>query len=105
MDITYIRMARGFVYLGCPARIRSAVAYCRSRVSITMEAAFCVGELEDARAGDTKSESLDTDQAAQFTGSAFTGVCSKTTLRSAWMARALGETTSSLSGFGAALQI
>jgi putative transposase len=47
MDITYIPMARGFVYLAVvldwfSRRVLS------SRVSITMEAAFCVETLEDA---------------------------------------------------------
>jgi putative transposase len=49
MDITYIPMARGFVYLAvvldwATRRVRSW------RLSITMEAAFCVETLEDALA-------------------------------------------------------
>ena len=44
------------------------------RVSITMEAAFCVEALEDALARHSKPEVFNTDQGSQFTGSAFTGV-------------------------------
>ena len=46
------------------------------RVSITMEAAFCVETLEDALARHGKPEILNTDQGSQFTGAAFTGVTS-----------------------------
>jgi putative transposase len=44
------------------------------RLSITMEAAFCVETLEDAMAHHGKPEIFNTDQGSQFTGSAFTGV-------------------------------
>jgi putative transposase len=47
------------------------------RVSITMEAAFCVEALEDALARDGKPEIFNTDQGSQFTGAAFTGVLIK----------------------------
>ena len=72
MDITYIPMARGFVYR-CRARLvrRRVLSW---RVSITMEAAFCVEALEDALARHGKPEVFNTDQGSQFTGSAFTGV-------------------------------
>jgi putative transposase len=44
------------------------------RLSITMEAAFCVETLEDALARHGKLEIFNTDQDSQFTGAAFTGV-------------------------------
>src|SRR5450830_1330209 len=44
------------------------------RLSITMEAAFCVETLEDALARHGKPEIFNTDQGSQFTGSSFTGV-------------------------------
>jgi putative transposase len=44
------------------------------RLSITMEAAFCVETLKDALAHHGKPEIFNTDQGSQFTGSAFTGV-------------------------------
>src|SRR5450631_8536 len=76
MDITYITMERGSVYLAVvldwfSRRVRSW------RVSITMEAAFCVETLEDALARHGKPEIFNTDQGSQFTGAAFTGVLIK----------------------------
>ena len=73
MDITYIRMARGFVYLAAVLDwfSRRVLSW---RVSITMEAAFCVETLEEALANHGKPEIFNTDQGSQFTGSAFTGV-------------------------------
>jgi putative transposase len=47
------------------------------RLSITMEAAFCVETLEDALARHGKPEIFNTDQGSQFTGAAFTGVLVK----------------------------
>jgi putative transposase len=44
------------------------------RVSITMEAAFCVETLQDALAKHGKPAIFNTDQGSQFTGAAFTGV-------------------------------
>ena len=73
MDITYIPMARGFVYLAVVLDwfSRRVLAW---RVSITMEAAFCVETLEDALAHHGKPDIFNTDQGSQFTGLAFTGV-------------------------------
>jgi putative transposase len=73
MDITYIPMARGFVYLAVVLdwATRRVLSW---RLSITMEAAFCVETLEDALACHGKPEIFNTDQGSQFTGSAFTGV-------------------------------
>ena len=73
MDITYIPMARGFVYLAVVLDwfTRRVLSW---RVSITMEAAFCVETLEDALAKHGKPEIFNTDQGSQFTGAAFTGV-------------------------------
>ena len=72
-DITYIPMARGFVYL-CAVMdwfTRRVLAW---RVSNTMEAEFCVETLEDALASHDKPEIFNSDQGSQFTGTAFTGV-------------------------------
>ncbi|TET53032.1 MAG: IS3 family transposase [Anaerolineales bacterium] len=76
MDITYIPMARGFVYLAVVLDwfSRRVLSW---RVSITMEAAFCVEALEDALARHGKPEIFNTDQGSQFTGAAFTGVLIK----------------------------
>jgi putative transposase len=73
MDITYIPMAKGFVYLAVVLdwATRCVLSW---RVSITMEAAFCVETLEDALARHGRPEIFNTDQGSQFTGMAFTGV-------------------------------
>ena len=44
------------------------------RLSITMEAAFCVETLEDALARHRKPDIFNMDQGSQFTGQPFTGV-------------------------------
>jgi putative transposase len=73
MDITYIPMARGYVYLAVVLdwASRRVLSW---RVSITMEAAFCVDTLQDALEKHGKPEIFNTDQGSQFTGAAFTGV-------------------------------
>jgi putative transposase len=72
-DITYIRMARGFVYLAAVVDwfSRRVLAH---RVSITMEADFCIEALEEALAKHGAPEIFNTDQGSQFTSAAFTGV-------------------------------
>jgi len=72
MDITYIPMAHGFVYLAVVLdwATRRVLSW---RLSITMEAAFCVETLEDALARHGKPDTVNTDQGSQFTGAAFTG--------------------------------
>jgi len=73
MDITYIPMARGFVYLAAVVDwfSRRVLAW---RLSITMEAGFCVEVLEEALARQGKPEIFNTDQGSQFTSEAFTRV-------------------------------
>ena len=73
MDITYIPKARGFVYLAVVLDwvTRRVLSW---RLSITMEAAFCVETLEDAVARHGRPDVSNTDQGSEFTGSAFTGV-------------------------------
>ena len=80
MDITYIPMSRGFVYLAVVLDwfSRRVLSW---RVSITMEAAFCVETLEDALANYGKPEIFNTDQGSQFTGTAFTGVLIKNDIK------------------------
>jgi transposase InsO family protein len=46
------------------------------RVSITMEATFCVETLEHALTRHGKPDIFNTDQGSQFTGAAFTGTLS-----------------------------
>jgi putative transposase len=73
MDLTYIPMARGFVYLAVVLDwfSRRVLAW---RLSITMEASFCVEALQEAMARHGKPEIINTDQGSQFTGTAFTSV-------------------------------
>ena len=72
-DISYIPMAKGFVYLVAIVDwfSRKVLAW---RLSITMEADFCVEALEEALAHFGKPEIFNTDQGSQFTSQAFTGV-------------------------------
>jgi putative transposase len=70
MDITYIPMARGFVFLTAVLdwHSRRVLAH---RLSITMEADFCVEALGEAIAKYGAPEIMNTDQGSQFTGAEF----------------------------------
>jgi putative transposase len=72
-DITYIPMSRGFMYLVAVMdwRSRKVLSW---RVSNTMEADFCVEALADAIGRYGAPEIFNTDQGAQFTSEAFTGL-------------------------------
>jgi putative transposase len=72
-DITYIPMARGFVYLVAVIDWFSRRVLSH-RVSITMEAGFCVEALEEALGKHGRPEIFNSDQGSQFTSEAFTGV-------------------------------
>jgi putative transposase len=71
MDITYIPMARGFVYLAAVVDwfSRRVLAL---RVSITMEVDFCLEAVAEALARHAKPTIFNTDQGSQFTSTAFT---------------------------------
>jgi putative transposase len=71
MDITYIPMARGFVYLAAVVDwfSRRVLAW---RLSITLDTAFCLEALEEALSMNGKPEIFNTDQGSQFTSEAFT---------------------------------
>jgi putative transposase len=73
MDITYIPMARGFVYLAAVVDWFSRRVLSH-RVSITMETDFCIEALEEALAKHGKPEIFNTDQGSQFTSADFTDV-------------------------------
>jgi putative transposase len=73
MDISYIPMRRGFVYLAAVVDVASRRVLAH-RVSIGMEAAFCVEALEEALAKHGKPEIFNTDQGSQFTSLDFTRV-------------------------------
>jgi putative transposase len=72
-DITYIRLRGGFVYL--TAVVDWHTRYVLSwEVSVTMDEDFCVSALERAIRRYGKPDIFNTDQGAQYTGAAFTGV-------------------------------
>ena len=75
-DITYIPMARGFVYL-CAVMDWFARRILAWRLSNTMEAEFCVEVLEDALAKHGRPDIFNSDQGSQFSGMAFTSVLIK----------------------------
>src|SRR5665647_2120038 len=84
-DITYIRLARGFVYL-----VAIIDWYSRRvlswRISNSMEAVFCVDCLENALRIYGKPEIFNSDQGSQFTSVAFTGVLKREGITiQAWM--------------------
>ena len=72
-DITFIRLPRGFVYL-----VAMVDWYSRKllswRLSNTMDTGFCVDCLEEAIKWYRTPEIFNTDQGAQFTSHAFTGL-------------------------------
>jgi putative transposase len=71
-DITYIPMAKGFVYLVAIMDwfSRRVLAW---RVSITMDTAFCVEALQEAMDRHGQPEIFNTDQGVQFTSADFLG--------------------------------
>src|SRR5919107_904299 len=72
-DITYIPMPKGFFYLVAIMdwHSRKVLSW---RLSNTMAAIFCVEALEEALALYGRPEIFNSDQGAQFTSTAFTGV-------------------------------
>ena len=72
-DITSVRLAHGFADLVAivDGSARRVLAW---RLSNTLEAGFCVDCLEEALHAHGRPEIFNTDQGAQFTSAAFTGV-------------------------------
>jgi putative transposase len=70
MDITYIPMARGFVYLAAVVDwfTRRILAW---RVSITLETDFCIEAVQEALDRHGAPEIFNTDQGSQFTSTEF----------------------------------
>jgi putative transposase len=71
MDITYIPMKRGFVYLTVVMDWYSRRVLSH-RISITMDTSFCLDALEEAIAKYGRPEIMNTDQGSQYTSLAFT---------------------------------
>ena len=76
MDITYIPMARGFVYLAAVVDwfSRRVLAW---RLSITLEVEFCLAAVEEALSLHGRPEIFNTDQGSQSTSADFTGLLLK----------------------------
>jgi len=72
-DITYIRLAKGNVYLVAVMDwySRKVLSW---RISNSMDASFCVDCLEEALRSYGKPEIFNSDQGSQFTSDSFTGV-------------------------------
>ncbi|RAS02512.1 putative transposase [Ensifer adhaerens] len=89
MDITYVPMARGFLYL-CAVVDWFSRRVLSWRLSITMEADFCIE-------GYGKPEIFNTDQGSQFTSIDFTAVLTKAEIaismhgKGAWLDNVLVE--------------
>jgi putative transposase len=89
MDITYIPMARGFVYLAAVVDwfSRRVLAW---RLSITLEVEFCLDAVEEALARYGRPEIFNTDQGSQFTSGVFTALLTQNAIaismdgRGAW---------------------
>lgn len=73
MDITYVPMVRGFIYLAAVIDwySRRVLAW---RLSITLTADFCIEALEEALARHGRPDMFNTDQGSQFTSVGFIAV-------------------------------
>ena len=80
MDITYIPMARGFVYLAAVMdwHSRRVLAW---KVSNTMDVHFCLEAVEEAMEMYGMPEIMNTDQGSQFTSEAFTKLLKDNNIR------------------------
>jgi putative transposase len=76
----YVPMARGFVYLAAVVDwfSRRVLAW---RLSITLEAEFCLDAVQEALARHGKPEIFNTDQGSQFTSAPFTGMLQDQAIR------------------------
>jgi len=79
MDITYIPMARGFVYLAAVVDwySRRVLSW---RLSITLETDFCIEAVNEALARHGKPDIFNTDQGSQFTSIDFIKVLKNATI-------------------------
>jgi len=79
-DVTYIPMARGFVYLVAIMDwySRRVLAF---RVSNTLDTSFCIDALNEAIETYGAPEIFNTDQGSQFTSEDFTGVLKQHDIR------------------------
>jgi putative transposase len=76
MDITFIPMAKGYCYLAAVVDwfTRKVLSW---RLSITMEASFCIEAVEEALTRHGCPTIFNTDHGSQFTSQAFTGLLAR----------------------------
>ncbi len=80
MDITYIPMAKGFVYL-CAVVDWASRKILAHRVSISMDTRFCLEALEEAFDRFGQPEIFNTDQGSQFTSTDFVAALKEKNIR------------------------
>jgi putative transposase len=80
VDITYIRLGKGFCYLVAIIDLYSRYIV-DWEVSNTLDESFCVSCLRRALSRGRKPEILNSDQGCQFTGEAFTSVLKEAGIR------------------------
>ena len=100
-DITYIPLAKGFVYLVAVMDwfSRRVLAW---RLSTGMETGFCVEALQEAIDRYGSPEIFNTDQGVQFTSADFIGTLATSGVRISMDGKGRIWTISSSSGCGAA---
>jgi putative transposase len=80
MDVTYVPMKRGFVYLAAVMdwATRRVLAW---RLSVSLTTDFCIEAVEEAIARHGKPEIFNTDQGSQFTSAEFVGLLQRHAIR------------------------
>jgi putative transposase len=99
-DITYVPMARGFMYRVAILdwASRKVLAW---RISNSLDSSFCIEALQEALTRHGRPLIFNTDQGSQFTSEAFTASrASPGYPLSTWTAEGAVTTTSSWSGCG-----
>ena len=99
MDLTYIPMARGFVYMAAAVDwySRRVLAW---KLSTTMDVHLCLEAVEEAMANYDTPEIMNTDQGSQFTSQAFTGLLKDNGIRISMDGKGPGGTMCLWNGFG-----
>jgi putative transposase len=99
MDITYIPMTRGFVYLAAVLDwfSRRVLSW---RLSITMDVDFCLEAVEEALARYGRPQIFNTDQGSQFTSAAFAGLLLENAIAVSMDGRGAWRDNVSSSAFG-----
>ena len=100
-DLTYIPLAKGFVYLVAVDGLVQPPSFGLAFVDRHGDE-FCVEALQEALDRYGSPGIFNSDQGVQFTSTAFTGALAATDSASAWMAKVVTSTTSLSSGCGGA---